>query len=75
MPLPEDSQGQAYLAAFQQGLQQLGWSVGRNLQIELRWGGNDAERWRSQVREVLALAPDVVVTGRRGCVRTATGQP
>ena len=59
--LPEDAEAQSHVAAFQQGMQALGWSVGRNLQIDLRWGGNEPERWRRHVREVLALAPDVVV--------------
>src|SRR5665213_3745209 len=59
--LPEDAEAQAHVAAFQQGMQELGWSVGGNRQIELRWGGNDPDRWRRQVREVLGLTPDVVV--------------
>ena len=57
----EDSQGQSYVAAFQQGMQELGWSVGRNLRIDLRWGGNDADRWRRYANELVGLAPDVIV--------------
>jgi putative ABC transport system substrate-binding protein len=59
----DDSQGQARIAAFLQGLQQLGWTVGRNLQIEYRWTGGAAERVRSYATELVALAPDVIVTG------------
>jgi putative tryptophan/tyrosine transport system substrate-binding protein len=40
----DDPQGQARLAAFQQALQQLGWSDGRNVRIDIRWHENDAER-------------------------------
>jgi putative ABC transport system substrate-binding protein len=57
----DDSIGQARIAAFQQGLQQLGWTEGRNLQIEYRWSGADAERIRKDVTEVAALAPDVIL--------------
>jgi putative ABC transport system substrate-binding protein len=58
---PGDAQGQAYVAAIQQGMQERGWSVGRNVSIDLRWGGADREHWRRQVAEVLALTPDVIV--------------
>ncbi len=37
----EEPEAQTYVAAFQQGLQEFGWSVGRNLRIDLRWGGGD----------------------------------
>jgi putative tryptophan/tyrosine transport system substrate-binding protein len=57
----EDSEAQSYVAAFQQGMQELGWSVGRNLRIDLRWGGNDADRWRRYADELLGLSPDVIV--------------
>jgi putative tryptophan/tyrosine transport system substrate-binding protein len=57
----EDSEAQSYIAAFQQGMQELGWSVGRNLRIDLRWGGDDADRWRRYAEELLALSPDVIV--------------
>jgi putative ABC transport system substrate-binding protein len=42
----DDPQGQARIGAFQQTLQQLGWSEGRNVRIDIRWGGNDVERDR-----------------------------
>ena len=43
----DDPQGQARLAGFQQALQQLGWSDGRNVQIDIRWHENDADRARN----------------------------
>ena len=55
----DDSEGQALLAAFHQGLERLGWTVGYNLRIDYRWGGADTERIRSGAAEVVALAPDV----------------
>jgi putative ABC transport system substrate-binding protein len=57
----DDAEGQARLAAFLQGLQEAGWAVGRNVRIELRWGAGDADRFRKQAAELVALAPDVVL--------------
>jgi len=54
----DDPQGKAIIAVFLQALQQLGWTDGRNLQIEYRWGGGDAERIRRFAAELVALAPD-----------------
>jgi putative ABC transport system substrate-binding protein len=56
-----DPEAQARLAAFRQGLQQLGWIVDRNARIETRWGGSDAESIRRYAAELVALAPDVIV--------------
>jgi putative ABC transport system substrate-binding protein len=57
----DDPYGQARLAAFQQVLQQLGWTDGRNVQIDTRWGGNDIERERTYAAELVALAPHVIL--------------
>src|SRR5262249_61424706 len=65
---PDDPEGQARLAAFLQGLQEAGWAVGRNMRIDLRWGGGDPESFRKQASELVALAPDVVfASGARQC--------
>jgi ABC-type uncharacterized transport system substrate-binding protein len=56
----DDAEGQARLAAFLQGLQEAGWAIGRNLRIDLRWGGGDAGSLRKQATELVALSPDVV---------------
>ena len=57
----DDPEGQAQVAAFLQALQQLGWSEGRNVRIDTRWGENDVERDRRYAAELLALAPDVIL--------------
>jgi hypothetical protein len=47
MNLPaDDPEAQLYMAAFQQGLQDAGWSVGRNLRIDHRWGPLDRDQAR-----------------------------
>jgi putative ABC transport system substrate-binding protein len=56
----DDPEGQARVAAFLQGLQEAGWVVGRNTQIDIRWGMGDPERIRKNVTELLALTPDAV---------------
>ena len=61
MSTPDDSLGQAWFAAFAQGLQQLGWEAGRNVQIDTRWGAGDTERFRQYAAELVALGPDVLV--------------
>lgn len=55
-----DREGQARLAAFQQGLQQAGWSVGRNAQIDLRWGEDNLNLESKYAGELVALAPDII---------------
>jgi putative ABC transport system substrate-binding protein len=65
----DDAEGQARLAAFTQALDQLGWSEGRNLQINIRWAS--AADVRRQAAELVALAPDVLVAG----TGTATTAP
>jgi putative ABC transport system substrate-binding protein len=56
-----DPQSKIYLDAFVQGLQKLGWTVGRNLTIDARWTGGDAKRARKYAAELVALAPDVIL--------------
>jgi ABC-type uncharacterized transport system substrate-binding protein len=58
----DDAEGQARNAAFLQGLQEFGWTVGRNVRIEYRWGAGDAELFR-RYASVVALAPDVILAG------------
>ena len=57
----DDPEGQARIAAFLQGLQQLGWSDGRNVRIDARWGAGNAEEIRKYAAELVALTPDVIL--------------
>jgi len=57
----DDPEAKARVEAFVQALQQLGWSVGRNVQIDIRWGAGDAERTRHYAAELVALAPDAIL--------------
>jgi len=59
----EEPESQARIVAFAQGLQEAGWSVGRNVRIETRWSTGDASRLRRDAAELVALTPDVVLAG------------
>src|SRR5262249_48534953 len=63
-----DPQAQARNAAFLQGLQQLGWSVGNNIQIDYRWSGGSEDDTRKYAAELVALAPDVIFTSGSAAV-------
>jgi putative ABC transport system substrate-binding protein len=56
-----DPLGRSYLSALQQGLRELGWHEGRNLQVEVRWAGGDADLMREIATEFMKLKPDVIV--------------
>jgi putative tryptophan/tyrosine transport system substrate-binding protein len=60
-PGESDPEGQARFAAFLQGLQQLGWTDGRNVRIDTRWSPGDADDTRRHAIELVALAPDVIL--------------
>jgi putative ABC transport system substrate-binding protein len=57
-----DPEAMIRLAAFEQAMRELGWTNGGNLRIDYRWAGNDPELIRKFVAELVALAPDVIVT-------------
>jgi putative tryptophan/tyrosine transport system substrate-binding protein len=57
----EDPDGRARLAALQQGLAQLGWSDGRNVRIDTRWGEDKFDLEQKYAAELVALAPDVIL--------------
>jgi putative tryptophan/tyrosine transport system substrate-binding protein len=57
----DDPQGQARIAAFLLGLQQLDWTDGRNVQIDTRWAAGNADDIRRYAAELVALAPDVIL--------------
>jgi putative tryptophan/tyrosine transport system substrate-binding protein len=57
----DDPEGQARHTAFIQGLQELGWSDGHNVRLDVRWGAGDRDSIRSYAAELVALAPDVIL--------------
>src|SRR5262245_65725067 len=60
----DDGEWQARLAAFHQGLQESGWTIGRNIRVEYRLGPGDGEELRRRAMELVALTPDaILVTG------------
>jgi putative ABC transport system substrate-binding protein len=50
------------VSAFTQALAGLGWTDGRNVRIDLRWGGDDTNRMRALAQELVGLQPDIIVT-------------
>ena len=65
-----DPEGQARDMAFQQGLEKLGWTVGRNVRIDYRWGIDDIEKANAATEELLAMAPDVILASTSRVVVT-----
>src|SRR5262245_7016794 len=65
----DDPELQVVIAAFMQALQQSGWTVGRNLHIDIRWGAGNAELTGKCAAELVALAPDVVFAPTTATVR------
>ena len=59
----DDPEWQARVGAFQQALALLGWTIGRNVRIDTRWGTTNAAEIRRQAAELAALAPDVILAG------------
>jgi putative ABC transport system substrate-binding protein len=58
-----DPEGQARIAAFREGLGKLGWTEGRELQIEYRWFAGDPDRARAYAAELVKIKPDVIFAG------------
>jgi putative ABC transport system substrate-binding protein len=57
-----DREGQAFVAAFREGLQKLGWAEGRNIRIDYRWTALDAELIQRFTKELVVLQPDLILT-------------
>ena len=67
----EESRSSDMLKAVRDELQKLGWTEGRNLRLDVRFGGGDVARTRAYAAELVKLAPDVIVTGSRIPTRAA----
>ena len=70
----DDPAGSARIEAFHKGLQQAGWTEGRNIQIDLRWAASDPDDIRKHATDLVALGPDVIVAtgGTLEALRQAT---
>jgi putative ABC transport system substrate-binding protein len=66
---PDDPDGQTRFAAFLQGLQELGWSVGRKVRIDTRWGAANSELYRKYASELVTLGPEVLLAGGGNALR------
>ncbi len=56
-----DPEASSFVGAFAQGLAELGWTIGRNVRVEYRWGANDPDLDRRYAAELAALTPDVIL--------------
>jgi putative ABC transport system substrate-binding protein len=65
----DDTDAQTRIGAFLQALQQLGWTIGRNVRIETRWSGGKSDDVRRYAAELVALAPDVILAHGTSTVR------
>jgi putative ABC transport system substrate-binding protein len=61
-----------WVSAFTQALADLGWTDGRNVRMDLRWGGDDINRFRALAQELVGSQPDIIFTG--GALATAALQ-
>ena len=59
----QDPEGQTRVAAFRKGLQDLGWTEGRNVKFDTRWTAGDPARMRRYAAELVGLAPEVIMNG------------
>jgi ABC-type uncharacterized transport system substrate-binding protein len=69
-----DSEGQQFVAAFEQGLRALGWTPGQNLRIDYRWAGGETERFQAHAAELVAAAPRAIFAHSSSAVRALAQQ-
>jgi putative ABC transport system substrate-binding protein len=71
----DDSQTPPRIAALAQGLSEFGWTAGRNLRIDYRFGGGNVDDLRKHAAELAALAPDVIMANGNAAGAVAVGDP
>jgi putative ABC transport system substrate-binding protein len=59
----DDHEWQARFATFREALEKLGWAEGRNIRMDLRWGGDNTNRMRALAQELVGLQPDIILAG------------
>ena len=70
-----DPEGQKQAAALQRGLEELGWSPGRNLEIDYRWPAGNAGLAQASAKELVELRPDILVANSTPSLIAARGRP
>jgi len=70
-----DPEAQRYIKTFLQGLHGLGWTHGRNVEIEYRWGAASVDRIRTYAAELVGLKPDVILAQTALVWRHCSGRP
>lgn len=63
-----DRETQGYIAAFEEGMRELGWEAGRNLRVDVRWASGELGRYREVAIELNSLSPDVLLVAGAGVV-------
>ena len=71
MAIPNDAEGRARTVALEEGLQVLGWTVGRNIQINYSFPGGDAERMRTTAKELTSSAPELIIAVTNPALKAA----
>ena len=71
----QDPEGEGRVKAFVQALQKLGWTQSGNVRIEMRWAGDDADRYRRYSEELVALEPDVILASASPLWLRCSGSP
>src|SRR5262245_65650724 len=66
--MADDPEAQARVAAFAQGLQQLGWTIGQNVRVEYHFAGINPDDLRRHAAELVAVGPDVILAPWRGAI-------
>jgi putative ABC transport system substrate-binding protein len=69
-----DEEGQTRASIVRKGLEELGWSEGRNLQIDFRWSGGDAARASAYAGELVRLTPDVIIANSTLCLKAVSNE-
>jgi putative ABC transport system substrate-binding protein len=71
MAIPNDAEAHARTVALEEGLQVLGWTVGRNIQIDYSFPGGDGERMRTTAKELTSSAPDLIIAVTNPALKAA----
>jgi len=71
----DDEEGQSRIRAFPEGLRRNGWIEGVNLHTEIRWAGENTERYGAYAKELIALSPDAILASANPRFNACVGRP